>query len=159
MLKIKFNINKFTIIFLRRFEGKNEHKRISFSLYQLQRLPSFLFSLYSVQHLLFLLFFLVQPFFLFLFFSGSVFSAPFWRSLVPPFPSFKCLSFVSFLPAFLFFSVHVLPFFFSPKTFFSAQNNSLFSPKPFSIQPKTLFFCACLLLFYLNKSLFSSNLQ
>ena len=96
MLKIKFNINKFTIIFLRRFEGKNEHKRISFSLYQLQRLPSFLFSLCSVQHLPFLL-------------------------------------------AFIFFSVHVLPFFFSPKTFFSAQNNSLFSPKPFSVQPKTFF--------------------
>ena len=75
----------------------------------------------------------------FFFFSGSVFSAPFWRSLAPPFPSFKRLSFVSFLPAFLFFSVHVLPFFFSPKTFFSAQNNSLFSPKPFSVQPKTFF--------------------
>ena len=139
MLKIKFNINKFTIIFLRRFEGKNEHKRISFSLYQLQRLPSFLFSLCSVQHLPFLLFFLFLPFFFFSFFSGSIFSAPFWRSLAPLFSSFKRLSFVSFLPAFLFFSVHVLPFFFSPKTFFLAQNNSLFSPKPFSVQPKTFF--------------------
>ena len=77
--------------------------------------------------------------FSFFFFFWFYFSAPFWRSLAPPFSSFKRLSFVSFLPAFLFFSVHVLPFFFSPKTFFSAQNNSLFSPKPFSVQPKTFF--------------------
>ena len=56
MLKIKLNINKFTIIFLRRFEGKNERKRISFSLYQLQR-P---FSCFSVSFLL------QRPFLLFL---------------------------------------------------------------------------------------------
>ena len=47
MLKIKFNINKFTIIFLRRFEGKNECKRISFSLYQLQRPLLLFFSVFS----------------------------------------------------------------------------------------------------------------
>ena len=37
-----------------------------------------------------------------------------------------------FLPAFLFFSVHVCPFF-QPK-------NILFSPKQFSLQPKNIFF-------------------
>ena len=56
MLKIKFNINEFSIIFLRRFKGKNERKRISFSLYQLQR-P---FSCFSVSFLL------QRPFLLFL---------------------------------------------------------------------------------------------
>ena len=56
MLKIKLNINKFTIIFLRRFEGKKERKRISLSLYQLQR-P---FSCFSVSFLL------QRPFLLFL---------------------------------------------------------------------------------------------
>ena len=49
MLKIKFNIKEFTVIFLRRFEGKNECKRISFSLYQLQRPPLLFFSFFSVQ--------------------------------------------------------------------------------------------------------------
>ena len=67
----------------------------------------------------FLLFFLFHHFF----FPSSVFSAYFCFCLA--------LLFVSFLPAFLFFSIHVLPFFLSPKTFFSAQNNSLFSPKQF----------------------------
>ena len=43
------------------------------------------------------------------------------------------LLFVFFVqPLFFFCSVHVLPFFFSPKHFFSAQN-------PFSVQPKTFF--------------------
>ena len=55
MLKIKFNINEFTIIFLRRFEGKNECKRISFSLYQLQR-PFSCFSVSFLLQRLFLLF-------------------------------------------------------------------------------------------------------
>ena len=116
-----------------------------------------------------------------------------------------------FLPAFLFFSVHVCPFFqpknilFSPKQFslqpkniFFQPKRFCFSPKPFSVQPTPLFqplfvlfqpffflFSAsfssfffsvsfsfsCQLprtkifsldashLFYLNKSLFSSNLE
>ena len=110
--------------------------------------------------------------------------------------------FVSFLPAFLFFSVHMCPFFsaqnnslFSPKTFFSAQNvfasaQNLFQFSPhhcfsffffllvlFSAPPfffllfSTTFSFSCQLprpkifsldashFFYLNKSLFSSNLE
>ena len=49
---------------------------------------------------------------------------------------FQRLPFLLFVflvqPLFFFCSVHVLPFFFSPKHFFSAQN-------PFSVQPKTFF--------------------
>ena len=139
----------------------------------------------------------VSAFFLFV---GSVFSAPFF--LFQPFFSFPSapaflfssapLFSSSFFSAFLFFSVHVLPFF-QPKNIF-------FSPKQFSLQPKTFFSSAqniffkspnmLLLLvqplfsfvrasfsvscqlprpkifsldashfFYLNKSLFSSNLE
>ena len=131
MLKIKFNINKFTVIFLRRFEGKNERKRISFNLYQLQRLPSFLFSLCSVQCLPFLLFFLFQPFFFF-FFSGSVFSAPFLGKFS------ASLLFLFFLPFFS-FQFTCCPFF-SPKTFFFQPKTILCSAqKQFSLQPKTFF--------------------
>ena len=134
MLKIKFNINEFKIIFLRRFEGKNERKRISFSLYRLQcPLSCFLVS------------FLLQPPFLLqrlFFFSVSalffLLQRPFFFSLVPHF----------------FFSLDVLPFFFSPKYFFnpkrfstqdtfSAQN--VFQPKNLS-----LFVVQRLLLFFFS---------
>ena len=106
MLKIKSNIKEFTIIFLRRFERKNECKRISFSLYQLQRLLStstplflLLFSSlvsapsppFSFQRLLFFFFWCVALFqpkcwaqnifqfspTLFFFLFYSVFSSPF----------------------------------------------------------------------------------
>ena len=153
MLKIKFNINKFTIIFLRRFEGKNENKRISFSLYQLQRLPSFLFSLCSVQHLPFLLSFLFQPFFFFLFFFLVLFSVPLFgevqRLLFLLLSAF--LLFLFFLPFFS-FQFMCCPFFsaqkhfFQPKTILSSAQNlfqfspkHFFSPKQFSLQPKTFF--------------------
>ena len=62
---------------------------------------------------------------------------PFSVSALPPFVSFSsCLSFL--------FSSRV-PFFSAQKTFFSAQNNSLFNPKTFFsaqtflLQPKTFF--------------------
>ena len=74
MLKIKFNINKFTIIFLRRFEGKNECKRISFSLYQLQRPLLLFFSVFSASAPLFFSFSFFQfrrPLLLFSFFFSS----------------------------------------------------------------------------------------
>ena len=107
----------------------------------------------------------VSAFFLFV---GSVFSAPFF--LFQPFFSFPSapaflfssapLFSSSFFSAFLFFSVHVLPFF-QPKTILSsAQNLFQFSPKHFFQKPQhvapfsstPLFFCACLLLSFLPTS-------
>ena len=64
------------------------------------------------------------------------------------FSAFFCFSAAPlflFLPAFLFFSVHVCPFFqpknilFSPKQFSLQPKNIFFSPKPFSVQPTPLF--------------------
>ena len=182
MLKIKFNINEFTKIFLRRFEGKNERKRISFNLYQFQR-PLSCFSVsfllqppFLLQHLFFFsvsaLFFLLQRplFFLFLFLFrrfSFYFSIPF------------LFFFFFFSSPHFFFSFDVLPFFqpkilFQPKTFFNPRY--FFSPK---ISPRLwfsasffssfsaplffllmccpfssapLFFCACLLLYSLPTS-------
>ena len=201
MLKIKFNINEFKIIFLRRFEGKNERKRISFSLYRLQR-PLSCFSVsfllqrlffFSVSALFFLLqrplFFSPTPHFFFsldllpFFFSQKYFFSPkrfsaqksllvcgsaphsfllfflfqrFFFFLV----LFSAPTFVSVQPSFLF--LFFLPFFsfqFTCCPFFQPKN-IFFNLKQFSLQPKTIFFfCVCLLLFYLNKSSFSSNLQ
>ena len=54
---------------------------------------------------------------------------------------------------------------FSAQKHFSAQNISLFSPKPFLVQPKTFFFqpktflFCCFTSLYLSKSSFSSNLK
>ena len=67
-------------------------------------------------------------------FSASVFSAPLFFFSMPPL--------VSFLPTFLFFSVHVCPFFqpknifFNPKQFSLQPKNIFFSPKPFCYSPK-----------------------
>ena len=70
----------------------------------------------------------------------------------PSFCFFSTSPFVSFLPAFLFFSVHMCPFFqpktilssaqkhfFQPKTFFFSLERFSFGPKPFSVQPTPLF--------------------
>ena len=89
------------------------------------------------------LFVLFQPFFFLLvlfsahlFFCFSLFSL-FLQRL--PFCSVQRHSFhLLFFLLFFSFQFTCCPFF-SPKTFFSAQNNSLFSPKPFSVQPKTFF--------------------
>ena len=141
MLKIKFNINEFTIIFLRRFEGKKMNAKESPSASTSFNVP---LSCFSVSFLLqppfllqCLLFAIVPPFVSFLFvsafflFPGSVFSAP---------------SLFLFSVSFFFFSTYLsflfssrVALFFNPKTFF-------FSPKQFSLQPKTFLFCACLLL-------------
>ena len=118
MLKIKSNTNEFTIIFSEKIGKKKEcSKDLVQPLFS--SAPLLLFSFFSS-------FLFVSAFFLF---PGSVFSAYFCFCLA--------LLFVSFLPAFLFFLVHVCPFF-SPKTFFSAQNTFVsaqnlfqFSPKPF----------------------------
>ena len=116
MLKIKFNINEFTIVFffLRRLEGKRMLKRSRLASQFSVCLP---FCSASVQFSASLFFFS---------FCFSVFSFFWFR-----FQRLLCFCstppFISFLPAFLFFSVHVLPFFSAQKHFFSAQNNSLFS--------------------------------
>ena len=115
MIKIKSNTNEFTIIFSKKIGKKKNAQKISFSLYSVQHpfffSPSFL--LVSASFLFFLLLFQRPSFRFFL----LLFSAP---------------PFFLFLPAFLFFSVHVCPFF-QPK-------DILFSPKQFSLQPKNIFF-------------------
>ena len=105
MLKIKSNINEFTIIFF--WEDLKENKCWKI----LCSSPHFLSA------------------------SAPLFSSLFCFCLFLfqrcPFVSFSsCLSFL--------FSSRVA-LIFSPKTFFSAQNNSLFSPKPFLVQPTPLF--------------------
>ena len=109
MLKIKSNINEFTIIFLRRFERKNECKRISFSLYQLQRL------LYASVPLSLLL-------------LSSLVSSPFFFFSFLPWSARRLPLFLS--SAYFSFSSNVLPFFspsVEPKMFFSsAQHISFF---------------------------------
>ena len=135
MLKIKFNINEFTIIFFffpEKIGRKKNAQKISFSL-PVQRLPSFLFSLCSVQRLPFLLFFLFQRFFFFL----VSFSAP-------PFVFVqRLLLFLFFLPLFS-FQFTCCPF-----------STPMLGPKRFSVQPNTfLFFFS--VLFSVHLFLFSS---
>ena len=109
MLKIKFNINEFTIIFLRRFEGKNKRKRIFFSVFSASELFSAL--LFSASFFLFVLSiqclpFSVQPsFFLF------CFSTPFLLQRT-----------FLFQPSLFSFLFEVLPFFFQPKILFQPKN-------------------------------------
>ena len=135
MLKIKFNINEFTIVFFfpEKIGRKKNAQKISFSL-PVQRLPSFLFSLCSVQRLPFLLFFLFQCFFFFL----VSFSTP------PLFLFNASFYFFSSCLSFLFSSRVAL--FFSPKTFF-------FSPKQFSLQPKRVALLSSALLFFSGQRL------
>ena len=113
MLKIKFNINEFTIIFLRRFEGKNERKRISFSLYQLQRPPLVFQCLLCFN----------PPF---------CFSASFLFSLF----LFSASFFFCFCSAPLSFCFYSAPALFSPALTFSFLQTCcpFFSPKHFSAQ-------------------------
>ena len=139
MLKIKFNINEFTIIFLRRFEGKNERKRIFFSVFSASTLlfASALFS-FVLCSALFLSFLLFQPSFLFLFsafFFFVCFSTPF---LV------KRLLFVVFLQPYVFKGQPK-----KPKTFcFKSPNVLLLLVQPlFSVPALFLFnFFPCQLL-------------
>ena len=60
-------------------------------------------------------------------------SALFWSA-----PSFFFFSFL-FSTTFL-VSLDVLPYFFQPKTILSSAQNVFFSAKPFSVQPKNIFF-------------------
>ena len=82
---------------------------------------------------------IICPALIFLFLSASHTSFSFLFPGQPP------LFFFSFLPAFFFFSLGVLPFIFQPKIpFFSAQTffsfsaqKHFFQPKTFLLQPKT----------------------
>ena len=104
MLKIKSNTNEFTIIFSEKIRRKINAEKLSVQ-------PS-LFSTFSLFHPSFSFSFNAAPLF---FFFCFYFSA----------------SFFFFASAFLFFSIHVCPFF-QPK-------NILFNPKQFSLQPKNNF--------------------
>ena len=133
MLKIKFNINEFKIIFLRRFEGKNERKRIFFSVFSaLLFSASFFLFVLSVQ----LLPFSVQPsFFLFCFSTH-----------------FLLLCTFLFQPSLFSFLFDVLPFFFQPKILF--QPKTFFSPR---ISPCLWFSASFLLCVPLSLLLFLAN--
>ena len=127
MLKIKSNRNEFTIIFLRRLERKRMLKR--------SRSASVQFSTPSSLLLLFFLFQRLFSFFCFCFQRPSflffllLFSAPLFVS------SMRLLFFL-FLPAFLFFLVHVCPFFQPKNILFSPNVFQFFSPNVFaSVQP------------------------
>ena len=97
MLKIKFNINEFTIIFLRRFEGKNECKRIFFSVFSASALFSFVLC-----SGLFLSFLLFQPSSLFLFSATFLFSVQCFFFFQPFF------SFVSLFQRHFFFRMDIM---------------------------------------------------
>ena len=130
MLKIKFNINEFTIIFWGELKENKCWKYISSQSSQFNLclsvsapLPfSFQPSLFFVSAF-FLFSFSLPSSFLFLFSVGSA-----------PFSSCSFLvqrPFFFFSPLFLFFFLFMRCPFFSPKTFLS--------PKHFSLQPKTFF--------------------
>ena len=126
MLKIKFNTNEFTIIFFEKIGKKINAKKFSIptlSFFQLQCCTFLPFSVSTFSGLCLSLFLLQRPFLLFLPFSSV-------RHL------FSFSAFFPFLQRLLFFSLACCPFFFSPKTFFPAQNvfapaQNLFSVLPF----------------------------
>ena len=132
-------------------------------------LKIYLVSVLPVQPLPFsfsLFFCLFQRFFSFP--SASLLLFFFFSLLVqPPF----LLSLFWFNALFFFFTASFFSSFcscvalFSAQKHFSAQNISLFNPKPFLVQPKTFFFqpktflFCCFTSLYLSKSSFSSNLK
>ena len=136
MLKIKSNINEFTIIFF--WEDLKENK-----------CWKIIYSALSVQHPF------SVPALLFLFLSAPHTSFSFLFPGQPP------LYFFSFLLAFFFFSLVCCPLFFSPKYFFfqpkcfSAQKH-FFQPKMFLLQPKTFFSSAQNVFFFSSATLSSS---
>ena len=83
---------------------------------------------------------IICPALIFLFLSASHTSFSFLFPGQPP------LFFFSFLPAFFFFSLGVLPFIFQPKRF------SAFQPKTFLLQPKTFFSSAQNVFFFFFSS-------
>ena len=80
--------------------------------------------------------------------SFSFNAAVLFLFLFLPFFCFSAAPLFLFLPAFLFFSVHVCPFF-QPK-------NILFSLKQFSLQPKNIFFSPNVFQFFFSPNVFAS---
>ena len=138
MLKIKFNINEFTIIFLRRFEGKNERKRIFFSIFSASALlsASALFS-FVLCSALFLSFLLFQPSFLFLFSATILFSVQrcfFFFFFSTPF-LVKHLPFVSFRASFSLSSCSPTFLKASPKLVVAQKAQNVLLQKPQRVAP------------------------
>ena len=148
MLKIKFSINEFTIIFFEKIGKKINTEKLSAqpSLFNFSVAPFSILALFffQIQCLFLLLFSSSQHLFLLLFSSPS---APLFFFL------FFCFFPLSLAPLSSFL-LDVLPFFyqpknifFQPKTFFtsaqnifaSAQNTFSVQPKTFLLQPKILF--------------------
>ena len=144
MLKIKFNINEFTIIFSEKIGKKINAEKLSTqpSLFNFSAAP------FSVPALFF---FQLQCLFLLLFSSGQRLFLLLFSS--PNAPLFFFL-FFCFIPLSLAplssFLLDVLPFFYQPKNIF-------FSPKPFLLQPKTFLPQPKILFQFSPKILFSAQ--
>ena len=126
MLKIKFSINEFTIIFFEKIGKKINTEKLSAqpSLFNFSVAPFSILALFFFQiQCLFLLLFSSSQRLLLLLFSSP--SAPLFFFL------FFCFFPLSLVPLSSFL-LDVLPFFYKPKNIF-------FSPKPFLLQPKILF--------------------
>ena len=132
MLKIKFNIKKFTIIFSEKIGKKINSKKLSAqpSLFNFSVKPFSVPALFffQLQHLFLLLFSSGQRLFLLLFSSPS---APLFFFL------FFCFIPLSLAPLSSFL-LDVLPFFYQPKNIFFSPK-PFFSPKRFCLSPKYFF--------------------
>ena len=179
MLKIKSNTDEFTIIFSKKIGKKKNAQKISFSLCSVQHpfffSPSFL--LVSASFLFFLLLFQRPSLFLLCasFFSFSSCLSFLFSSRVPFFSAqkhsfqpktilsltqkhfFQPKRFCFSLATLLFFFFSALFFFGSALFFLFQRLLFFFSLAPFIQGP--IFSLVASHLFYLNKSLFSSNLK
>ena len=180
MLKIKSNTNEFTIIFLRRLERKRMLKRSCSASVQFSTPSSFLLLFFFFSFLVSALF-CFSPLFSFQFRRSLLLQRPSFSPAIFFF-SLGVLPFI-YQPKILFQPKRFLAqkHFFQPKIFFSVQRHSslllfsalffsgsalfflfqcllfFFSLTPFIQDP--IFSLAASNLFYLNKSLFSSNLE
>ena len=132
MLKIKFNINEFTIIFSEKIGKKINAEKLSAqpSLFNFSAAPFSVPALFffQLQRLFLLLFSSGQRLFLLLFSSPS---APLFFFL------FFCFIPLSLAPLSSFL-LDVLPFFYQPKNIFFSPK-PFFSPKRFCLSPKYFF--------------------
>ena len=133
MLKIKFNINEFTIIFSEKIGKKINAEKLSAqpSLFNFSAAPFSVPALFffQLQCLFLLLFSSSQRLFLLLFSSPN---APLFFFL------FLCFIPLSLKPLSSFL-LDMLPFFYQPKNIFSSPKPFYFSPKRFCLNPKYFF--------------------
>ena len=133
MLKIKFNINEFTIIFFEKIGKKINVEKLSAQPF----LFNFSATPFSVPALFFFQF---QCLFLLLFSSGQRLFLLLFSS--PSAPLFFFLFFCFFplsLAPLSSFLLDVLPFFYQSKNIFFSPKHFLLQPKTFLPQPKILF--------------------